>query len=69
MKQCCPWREIKLSLLHTPSREPHQFPPPFQPKGKNGDMRKRGDSHQEHEKIKKDKTGGKLKENEIIKLD
>ena len=45
MKQCCLWGESKISLVQTPSKGSHQFPPPFQPKRKNGDMIKRGDSH------------------------
>ena len=55
MKQCCPWEERKVSLFHTPSRGPHQFPLPFQPKRKNGDMRKREYPHQEQEKVNKRK--------------
>ena len=39
MIQCCLWGERKVSIFHTPSREPR----PFQPKRKNGDMRIRGD--------------------------
>ena len=46
----------------------YQFPPQFQPKRKNGGMKKRGDPHQEQEKVDKKKTGGKVKENKIIKL-
>ena len=68
MKQYCLWGERKESLFHTPSRGPHQFPPPFQPKRKKGDMKKRGDSHQEQEKVNKGKNRRKLKENKIIKL-
>ena len=68
MKQCCLWGERKISLFHTFIRGPHQFPPPFQPKRKNKDIRKIGDSHPDQEKVNKEKTGGKLKENKIIKL-
>ena len=31
MKKCCLWGERKVSLFHTPTRGPHQFPPQFQP--------------------------------------
>ena len=41
MKQCL-WREKKVSLFHTPSTGLHQFPPPFQQKRKNEDIRNRG---------------------------
>ena len=68
MKQCCLWEERKILLFHTPSTGLHQFPPPFQPKKNNGDMRKRGYPHQEQEKVSKGKTGGNLKENKLIKL-
>ena len=63
MKECCLWEERKVSIFHTPSRGSHQIPPPFQPKRKNGDMGKRGDPHQEQEKVnKRKKTEAKLKE-------
>ena len=52
MKQ---WGERKVSLFHTPSRGPHQFPPPFQQKRKNEDNRNRVDQHQEQEKVNKGK--------------
>ena len=69
MKQCCPWRERKVSLFHTPSTGPHQFPPPFQQKWKNEDVRNRGDQHQEQEKVQNGKeTGGKSKESRLVKL-
>ena len=44
MKQCCLWRERKLSPFHTPSTGLHQFPLPFQQKKKNKDVRNR-DQH------------------------
>ena len=53
MKQCCPWRERRVSPFHTPSTGLHQFPPPFQQKRKNEDVRNRGDQHQEQEKVNK----------------
>ena len=50
-----PMRRKKVSLFHTPSTWPHQFPTPFQPKKKNRDVRKRGDPLQEQEKVNKGK--------------
>ena len=37
----------KVSLFHTPSTGLHQFPPLFQHKRKNEDVRNGGDQHQE----------------------
>ena len=53
MKQCCLWEERKVSLFHKPSTGLHQFPPPFQAKRKNGDVRERGDPHQKQKKVNK----------------
>ena len=60
-----PMRRKKIiTISHT-----QQFPLPFRPKRKNGDMRKRGDPHQEQETVNNGKrTERKLKENKIIKL-
>ena len=44
MKQCCVWGERKVSLFHTHTGH-HQFPPLFQPKRKNGNVRKRENPH------------------------
>ena len=49
-KQCCLWVVTKVSLFHTTSTGPHQFPPPF-----HGVIRKRGDPHHEQEKVNKGK--------------
>ena len=50
MKQCCLRdKNNKVLLFHTPSSKYHQFPTPFQPKGKNGDMRKKGVLHWKQE--------------------
>ena len=45
----------KVSVFHTPSIRLHQYPPLFQPKRKNWDVRKRGVPRQEQEKVKKGK--------------
>ena len=52
---------LPVSLFYTPSRGSHQFPSPLKPKRKNGDMRKRGDPHQEQEKVNKGKNRKKVK--------
>ena len=52
MKQCL-WVERKVSLFHTLSTGLHQFPPPFQQKRKNENVKNRGDQHQEQEKVNK----------------
>ena len=49
--------ERKVSLFHTPNTGHHQFPPQFQPKRKNRDVRKKGNPHWEQENVNK----GKLK--------
>ena len=60
-----PMRRKKSITIYTTSTRPHQFPPPFQPKRKNEDLRKRGDSHQEQEKVKKEKNRRKVKRKQI----
>ena len=44
----------KISLFHTPSTGHYQFPPLFQPKRKNGDIKKIGKPHRE-EKVNEGK--------------
>ena len=56
-----PMSSKKVSLFYTPSRGPHQFSSPFQPKRKNGEMRKRGDPRQKLEKVNKGKNRKKVK--------
>ena len=60
-------RKKSITIPHTQHRTA-PIPTPSQPKRKNGDVRKRGDPHQEQEKVNKGKKGGKLKENKLIKL-
>ena len=54
------------SLFHAHSTGHYQLPSPFQPKRKNGDVRKKEDPHLEQEKVQK--TGRKLKEGKLVKL-
>ena len=67
MKQWCLWGERKISLFHTP-RGPHQFLPPVQPKRKNEEMKKRRPTPGARKSKQRKKTGRKLKENKIVKL-
>ena len=58
--------ERKVSLFHTPSTGPRKLQPPFQPKRKNGDVRKKRDPHQEQEKLnKRKKNRRKVKRKQI----
>ena len=45
MRQCCLWGERKVSLFHTPSRGPHQFPPHFNQRERMGKWEKTEDPH------------------------
>ena len=59
-------RKKRVSLFHTPSTGQHLFPHPIKPKRKNGDMRKIKETYTGS--YKKEKTGGKLKESKLVKL-
>ena len=60
MIQCCLWGKREVPLFHTPSTGLRQFPPPIQPKEKEWGHGKKGDPHQEQEKVNKEKTREKL---------
>ena len=66
MKQCCLWGKRKVSLFHTPSRGQDQLSTAlsFNQRRKNGDMKNRGDPHQEQEKVKIGKNKRKVKRKE-----
>ena len=57
----------KFLIFHTPSTGHHQFPPPFQPKGKNKDMRKKekNESHIRSRKQNKEKNWKKVEIKQI----
>ena len=50
-------KKIKALLFQTPSTEQYQFPSLFQPKRKNGDMRKK--RHAESKKQQEEKSSNK----------
>ena len=59
------WGERNVSLFHTLNTGLHQFLPSFQPKRKNGDVRKGGNPQGEQEKINKGKNRRKVNRKQI----